>query len=47
MGFARWQAQREGGAFPFLIINERSIKGTQGVMKDIEANYNVVPHALH
>ena len=47
MGIARWQAQREGGAFPFLIISERSIKDTKGVMKDVEANYNVMPHALH
>ena len=47
MGIVRWQAQREGGAFPFLILNERSIKDTKGVMKDVEANYNVFPHTLH
>ena len=47
MGIARWQAQREGGSFPFLILNERSIKDTKGVMKDVDANYNVHPHTLH
>ena len=47
MGVARWQAQREGGAFPFLILDERSIRDTKGVMKDVEANYNVFPHTLH
>ena len=47
MGIVRWQAQREGGSFPFLIINERSIKDTKGVMKDVNANYNVFPHTLH
>ena len=47
MGIARWQAQREGGSFPFLIINERSIGDTKGVMKDVDANYNVYPHTLH
>ena len=46
MGIARWQAQREGGAFPFLILSERSIKDTKGVMKDVEANYNIYPHTL-
>ena len=47
MGVVRWQAQREGGAFPFLILSERAIKDTKGVMKDVEANYNVFPHTLH